>query len=360
MNSVSGRAGRPSPKTGEDGLSGSVSVVITCHNLEKYIALAIESVLHQDYVGKVEVLVIDDASMDGSARVIQSYPSIRYLKTESNVGVLMATVMGIENTSEEHVFFLDGDDVWEPTKLSASMAAYERNSECSLVTHDLAYIDSAGQTLKRTSRPSVEMAGLDEAEAGEKTRRGILLHEDYIWLGSAISVHRTRSKLEGFCSFVRTLPDTFNTYQDWPLAFWVAAQPGARAAYVPKKLFKYRLHGANHSGDATTQEKAIRNFKRTLNTVAAIESIAAQYSVGADASAAIARKLTFSRYIVDLYQGQRQTAFKGFLKSLGYILRDSESSIKEVTRYLAVTILGLERFIAALNAFSRAKQFHNK
>ena len=36
----------------DEPMSESVSVVVTCYNLEKYIGLAIESVLNQDYRGR--------------------------------------------------------------------------------------------------------------------------------------------------------------------------------------------------------------------------------------------------------------------------------------------------------------------
>ena len=73
------------------------------------------------------------------------------------------------------------------------------------------------------------------------TRDGIPLHSDYVWLGSAYAVHRTLGNLKGFLHVRKRLPDSFNTYQDWPLAFWVACQPGVTWGYVPHKLFRYRL-----------------------------------------------------------------------------------------------------------------------
>ena len=128
-----------------------VSVIITCHNLEKYIGSAIDSVLKQDYSGQVEILVVDDQSSDGSAEIIKSYSNVRYVRTDANVGVLIATVIGIENTSGSHIFFLDGDDIWEPGKLSKSMLAFAHAPSCNLVTHDLIYIDSAGLPIMRGS-----------------------------------------------------------------------------------------------------------------------------------------------------------------------------------------------------------------
>ncbi len=332
----------------------SVSVVVTCHNLEKYIGAAIKSVLNQDYPGQMDVIVIDDCSTDQSADIIKSYGTIRYLRPEKNLGVLMATVLGLENSTGELVFFLDGDDVWESTKLSAAVELFSADPQLALVTHDLKYIDSSGHLLDRKSRAEEVMAAVPTALYDSMTRDGILLHSDYVWLGSAYAVHRTLGKLKDFCTFAKTLPDPFNTYQDWPLAFWVACQPQVRFGYVPCKLFHYRLHGANHSGDATSVQKAVRNFRRSRNTMDAIDKIAASFEVGMRVKKVTQQKLAFYSYLVDLYSGYRWRSAKGFLINLPYLIGDTSSFLKEAIRFGGMQIFGVERFIGLVSA-KRAK-----
>ncbi len=328
----------------------SVSLVITCHNLESYIGLAIESVLSQDYPGPVEVVVIDDCSTDASAEVIKRYKNIRCLRPERNLGVLLATVLGLESTTGELVFFLDGDDVWEPSKLSKVVERFRADPWLALVTHDLKYIDGSGHLLDRKSRPEEVMAAIPSSREGAVTRDGILLHSDYVWLGSAYAVHRTLGNLKDFCTFARALPDPFNTYQDWPLAFWVACQPGVSVGYVNKKLFRYRLHGANHSGDATTVAKAVRNVRRARNTMQAIREIALLFSADARVQKATRRKLGFYAYLDDLYSGHRWCAARGFMASLPYLMTSSLSFWKETARFAGVQLLGVERFVALAGA----------
>ena len=169
-------------------MAKSVSVVITCHNLADYIGLAIESVLAQDYLGSVEVLVIDDFSTDESIAVIGRYKNIRCVRSDRNLGVLLATVLGLESTTGDVVFFLDGDDIWEATKLSTVVERFESDPSLGLVTHDLSYIDSTGHELGRISRPGVVMNDIPSSCESTLIRDGILLHGDYVWLGSAYSV----------------------------------------------------------------------------------------------------------------------------------------------------------------------------
>jgi cellulose synthase/poly-beta-1,6-N-acetylglucosamine synthase-like glycosyltransferase len=48
------------------------SIVIACHNHEKFIRDAVESVLRQHHPS-TEIVVVDDASRDGSAEVLKSF-----------------------------------------------------------------------------------------------------------------------------------------------------------------------------------------------------------------------------------------------------------------------------------------------
>lgn len=334
----------------------SIAVVITCFNLERYIGDAILSVLAQD-IGRDnidEIVVVDDCSTDASASIIQAFPGVTYLRTPRNSGVLLATLAGIAATRSELVFFLDGDDIWEPTKLGKARQAFEGG--VGLVTHDLTYIDAQGMQVAITSRVSTVMQALPAGDWAEAVRRGILMHDDYVWLGSAYAFRRSTADLDGFCRIVDALPDSRNTYQDWPLAFWVASREGILAGYVPGKLFRYRLHGANHSGDSTSPQKAIRNFRRAFNTISAINAIAKGSTVDPVVRHRVSRRVVFARYLVDLYEGRRISALRGLLESIGYIRSARLGVLREVLRFCGVAMLGVGGFTKTVSRFRSLRQ----
>lgn len=324
-----------------------ISVIITCYNLERYIGPAIESVLSQRFDGDLEVLVVDDYSSDGSASVISRYPEVRMLSTPTNSGVLLATVLGLRAARHEIVAFLDGDDIWREDKLGALARAFQSDATLGLVTHDLRYIDADGTEIARASRPSqVIPLEATSCKVGQLIRDGILKQGDYVWLGSAYAIRPSMIDADGFCAFAERLPDPRNTYQDWPLAVWCAAQPNVGMGYIPEKLFDYRVHQANHSGDSRTPDRAIRNINRTLNTMIATDEIVQRMGpVSSPVSRAIRRKIRYYGYLLDLYQGARFRAILGFLASQGYVWKGDVSASKEYARFIGIQLLGLHRFL---------------
>lgn len=105
---------------GESVLAPKVSVVVTCFNREMYISEAIDSALAQTFAD-IEVLVVDDGSVDGSAQICQSYGDrLRYIY-QPNQGASAAKNTGVAAARGEYIAFLDSDDRWEPHKLQMQM-----------------------------------------------------------------------------------------------------------------------------------------------------------------------------------------------------------------------------------------------
>jgi len=319
--------------------SPQVSVVVTCYNLERYIGEALHSVLSQSDAPPFELIVVDDCSTDRSGEIIRGFAEAKYVRTPRNGGVLLAMLAGVEQAQSDIICLLDGDDLWEQGKLAASVAAFAAGPSVALVTHDLCFIDAAGERIGRNSRPNQELGSLDAERAGAKVRRGILELDDYVWLGSALSFRRSLARWDAFAAFANALPDPKNCYQDWPLAYWIAALPDVRAAYVPETLFRYRLHGKNHSGDAGTVERAVRNFTRTRNTYEAIARIAELRSLPQGLKRIAEQSAALARAQVDVYRGRRLRAIGGFAGAMP-LARRNRTLAKETLRFAIGALLG--------------------
>lgn len=96
-------------------MSVCISVIIPCHNGERFLAEAIESVLAQTYAA-AEILVIDDGSTDGTKAIATRYPQVRYLYQPQS-GVSAARNLGIQESQGDYLLFLDHDDRLLPKAL---------------------------------------------------------------------------------------------------------------------------------------------------------------------------------------------------------------------------------------------------
>ncbi|MBD3885540.1 glycosyltransferase [Phormidium tenue FACHB-886] len=80
-----------------------------CYNGERFLAEAIESVLTQTHPA-TEIIVVDDASTDGSKAIVERYPQVKYLPLAVNQGAAAARNHGIASSTGEYIVILDCDD----------------------------------------------------------------------------------------------------------------------------------------------------------------------------------------------------------------------------------------------------------
>jgi glycosyltransferase involved in cell wall biosynthesis len=92
-----------------------VSVVIPVHNGERYLADAIQSVLSQSY-RPLEIIVVDDGSLDTTAEVVGEYPEVGYVY-QDHQGVSVARNRGLDEAKGELITFLDHDDILLPDSI---------------------------------------------------------------------------------------------------------------------------------------------------------------------------------------------------------------------------------------------------
>lgn len=102
------------------------SIVIPAFNREKEIVRAIDSCLTQSFQD-FEVLVVDDASTDGTAAVVSAVtdPRLRLIRHPVNRNVCPARNTGSANSRGDWVVFLDSDDILLPGALQ-TMWRYAR------------------------------------------------------------------------------------------------------------------------------------------------------------------------------------------------------------------------------------------
>jgi len=92
---------------------------------------AVESALHA--ARDVEVIVVDDASSDDTARVCASLTNIKYVRLDRNQGVAGARNIGVFESTGEFIAFLDDDDLRFPGSLDYQLSLFDEMPEAGFV-----------------------------------------------------------------------------------------------------------------------------------------------------------------------------------------------------------------------------------
>ena len=105
-----------------------VSVIVPAHNVELYIDHTLASIRAQT-LRSLEILVVDDASCDATARMAAAHasqdPRVRLMRMTENRGVCRARNEGLAVALGRWIAFVDSDDWLEPGRLARMVEAAE-------------------------------------------------------------------------------------------------------------------------------------------------------------------------------------------------------------------------------------------
>ncbi len=110
-----------------------ISVIIPTYNRAYILSKAIESVLNQTFKN-VELIVVDDGSIDQTPYLVYKYPLIYVRKPHRGVSHTRNT--GILKAKGEFIAFLDSDDVFVSKKLEKQLKFLEKYPEYKIVQTD--------------------------------------------------------------------------------------------------------------------------------------------------------------------------------------------------------------------------------
>ena len=111
-------------------MSPEISIITPVFESELFIKSTIKSVQTQTYQNW-ELIIIDDASTDGSAKIAESFATkderIKLITLDSNKGPAAARNRGIKEASGRYIAFLDSDDLWHEEKLYKQLNFMKKN-----------------------------------------------------------------------------------------------------------------------------------------------------------------------------------------------------------------------------------------
>jgi glycosyltransferase involved in cell wall biosynthesis len=261
-----------------------VSIILPCYNRSHLLGRAIGSLISQTYEN-FEIIVVDDASTDSTAKVVSSFNDqrIRYLKNHLRKGAAYSRNVGIRNALGYFIGFQDSDDEWLPDKLAKQMAVFAMASEDTGVVFTGFMKEKSGV---RTYVPPKHI----RIDTGD-------LHRRLLW-GNFVGTPALLVKIECFYKagyFDESLP----RYQDWELTLRFSSYYGFK--FIDEPLFIAYYEDDNISNDSVASLRALNMiFNEFKDEITADKILLAHYQhlLGLS-SAEIGNRKEAVRYILN-------------------------------------------------------------
>lgn len=239
----------------------SVDVIVPCYNYGRYLRQCVESALSQEGVD-VRVLIIDDASPDGSGDVAeelaQTDPRIHFIRHSVNRGHIATYNEGIEWVSGDYYLLLSADDFVLPGALLRAVSAFNAHPEAGLVYGDV--LEVLGDSCDCEYRPEQTFSWQ------------VLSGREFIQLSGARNIVPTptavvRASLQKqLGGYVPELPHAGD------MEMWLRIAAHAPVVRLTSQQAVYRRHATNMSSgylskswlpDLEQRRRAIEYFVRT-------------------------------------------------------------------------------------------------
>lgn len=132
-----------------------VSIICTVFNKEPWLKKTIDSFLAQKTEFLFEIILVDDASTDGSRKIIADYQAshpdlIRAFYQDENLGIAKTWVTICKEARGQYIARCDGDDFWiDPLKLQKQVDLLASKPDCKWSNTDFDIYDEHGNFVSK-------------------------------------------------------------------------------------------------------------------------------------------------------------------------------------------------------------------
>ncbi len=217
----------------------SVTVIVLNYNGLDHLKVCFDSLARVEYpAGRLQLMLVDNASSDGSVKFVErSYPQVRIVRNQTNLGFSPANNRGAREADSQYVVFLNNDMQVEPGFVRGLVNALQTvpgavSAGAKILNWDGSRFDFAGS--------AAHFAGYAYQVAFGKPYRPELFNEVHPILfacGGAMLVDR-----QVFLEAGGFDEDFFIYYEDLDLGWrmWVL---GHQVVFAPEAVVRHRHHG---------------------------------------------------------------------------------------------------------------------
>lgn len=132
-----------------------VSVIMAVKDGEKYLRMAIESILAQTF-SDFEFIIIDDGSKDATRTIINEYSDSRItlLSNQCNLGLSKSLNLALEKTCGTYIARMDADDISLPNRFELQVNFLDAHPDIAVLGTGFSLMDGNGQRLQDFRFPS--------------------------------------------------------------------------------------------------------------------------------------------------------------------------------------------------------------
>jgi len=218
----------------------AISVAMSVFNGERFLALAIESVLAQDF-GDFEFLIIDDGSTDASADIVRRYAQadsrIRPI-VRGNQGLVASLNEMIEAARAPIIARMDADDICRPDRFGRQTTFLATHPDYGVVGSWSEDIGENGENLVRS--------GADHPETHEDLIAAIEVGGQLICHPAAMYRREVVRAVGGYHAAFRHCED---------LDLWLRLSSVTRLGNIPERLLRYRRYPGQVSSRHATEQQ---------------------------------------------------------------------------------------------------------
>lgn len=217
------------------------SIIMLAYNHEAYIREALASALAQSHPAD-EIIIIDDASADRTASIIESVLAdnpeapIRFVRNDRNIGVTGSFAKALSMAQGEVILGMAGDDVSAPHRVERSVAYLAEHPKAMAAISNADVIDD--QSIPKGHLDNCAGATEPTALSLDNLRRG-----EYFLRGRSSCGAAAVYRMEIFRAFASLNQGLFA--EDDPCAF--RAMMLGTCDFLPERLVRWRRHGNNLS-----------------------------------------------------------------------------------------------------------------